>query len=211
MPAPYHDPTNTRDDLLWSGWFTLPYRASLERKAVMPEFGLGACAADGDCVITGCGNHCEAWPEAPHGAGCPAYRDLDDAHCGCVASTCGWFVQAEQYQVKAELHVEGWVVPTKPDPRELTSGEEVFHRLLEREWFPRQLARVARLTKSPVPPKVEFEVILDARFGVIKASVTPTWLHDVFLHLPVPVPTFEDKRTAPRRIVARGTLRVTET
>lgn len=59
------------------------------------EHGLsrGSCAYDGECMVSGCGNHCVAWPEAGFAATCEAYLQLDDgpAFCGCTAGNCAWF------------------------------------------------------------------------------------------------------------------------
>lgn len=53
----------------------------------------GACARDGECLVTGCGNHCVVWSEASFGAICPTYDALENSQCGCVEGLCTWFEQ----------------------------------------------------------------------------------------------------------------------
>ncbi len=216
-PVGYHDDTPRRDDLTWSGWFTLPYRAKDGRAPLMPELARGQCGGDGDCQPAGCGNHCEAWTEAPHGAGCPAYRQLDDAHCGCVANACTWFTQAPLLDVKAEVSVDGWQLATRRDARGLEdkSGDVVFRELFEGSWFRRQLERLQHEQNVVIPEAFDFDLLLDKRLRAsrvvlsINGAPGPRWLSDVLQHLPVPVPNASREDEARRTPVrAKGRVRV---
>jgi hypothetical protein len=224
LPPGYHDRPPAREDQTWSGWFTLPYRPADARTPVMPELGSGMCSADGDCEITGCGNHCEGWAETPHGANCPAYSELADAHCGCQANACSWFTQAPTIDVKAEVTVEGWNLGAREDSRSLgersgeksdakadeKSGETVFRQLLEAPWFRRHLERVKSEQAVTLPAEFAFQLTLDRRFQVASANVTvdaqqgPRWLEEILLHLPVPVPDVPAKEKHPKPVSVKG-------
>lgn len=209
LPVAYHANTPVREDLVWSGAFTLPYRANGERTPLMSELGRGSCHGDGDCEVTGCGNHCEAWTEPPHGAHCPAFRQLADAHCGCVANACTWFVQPPLVEVKTEITVEGWQPADRHDARGLDklSGDAVFRELLEGPWFRRQLERIKHERGVELPKEFELDLSLNHRLRVTKAGVTvehrpgPPWLKDILKRLPVPVPNFSKEAPHPVKLV----------
>jgi hypothetical protein len=224
QPLKYHDDSTTRADLVWSGWFTLPFHPDEPRVTLLPELGAGTCNADGDCVRAGCGNHCEAWQEEPHGANCPAYTALDDAYCGCVDNRCSWFTQTPHVSVQAQVQVRGWVTPSHEDGRDLDSGEVVFEQLFEGPWFRRQLERAltqdaatrggATTGAKSLPTRVDFTLSLDPRFRISKprlsadGATAPAWLTEIFVHLPVPVPTFRPNRPLPK-VEVTGQLVVT--
>lgn len=53
----------------------------------------GECAHDGDCVLNGCGNHCNAYSAPSFVATCPCYGALKSSFCGCVGGECRWYEQ----------------------------------------------------------------------------------------------------------------------
>lgn len=214
-PVGYRERIPPREELTWSGVFTLPYRAAEPRTPLMSELGEGVCTSDGDCDINGCGNHCEAWTVPPHGATCPAYAELADAYCGCVANACTWFGQTPVLDVKAQVTVSGW-----PDTFATTRvndskpGDVVLREALEASWFRRQLERVTNERGVTVPREFASSLTLDRKFQVASADVTvdgkagPDWLREILQHLPIPVP--ELPKSAPRpavRVEARVNVR----
>jgi hypothetical protein len=53
----------------------------------------GECAHDGECMLNGCGNSCNAYT-APKVPGiCPCYPVLTSSFCGCVNGECVWYEQ----------------------------------------------------------------------------------------------------------------------
>lgn len=53
----------------------------------------GGCNHDGECVLNGCGQYCNAYTIPGFIGTCECYPDLAEAFCGCVNSTCQWFFQ----------------------------------------------------------------------------------------------------------------------
>lgn len=98
QPLPYWSDT-LRPEVKAAGHVTPPYDPALGRERVdiaEHELNMGSCVHDGDCVRLGCGNHCAAWYTPEFGAGCPAYLELSNAHCGCVTRQCAWFTQVPE-------------------------------------------------------------------------------------------------------------------
>lgn len=50
----------------------------------------GACAHDGECVRSGCGNQCVPWTDSGIGT-CEGYLWPKPMFCGCVTGSCSWF------------------------------------------------------------------------------------------------------------------------
>lgn len=53
----------------------------------------GECAHDGDCFVTGCGNHCSSWLWRNDAGTCEGRPRLYESFCGCVDTRCRWFEQ----------------------------------------------------------------------------------------------------------------------
>lgn len=215
LPVPYHRATGPRPDQIWSGLFTLPYRASDPRSPVMSEFGKGVCGGDGDCEVTGCGNHCEAWTEIPHGAHCPGYGALADAHCGCVERSCVWFVQPTRITVQATVLVEGWPAAREDSgERAEPTGDAVIRDVLHGPWFRRQLERLQHEQNMTLPEAFVLEASLDRRFRVVHPKVTiagepgPRWLEEVVSHLPIPMPEASSKHGVGKRVRLEADVRL---
>jgi hypothetical protein len=51
------------------------------------------CHYDGECVLNGCGNHCNAYTAAQIAATCSCYPELAKSFCGCVGGECVWYEQ----------------------------------------------------------------------------------------------------------------------
>lgn len=51
------------------------------------------CTYDGECVLNGCGNHCNAYTTPGFISTCECYTPLADTLCGCVEGRCRWFRQ----------------------------------------------------------------------------------------------------------------------
>lgn len=210
LPVPYHGGTMPREDQIWSGWFTLPYRPTDVRVPLLPEFAKGVCGGDGDCEVTGCGNHCEGWVEIPHGATCPAYAELHDAHCGCVAHSCTWFVQATRLAVEVKVAVEGWPAPAEDSAGQGQSGADIVREVLQGPWFRRQLERLQHEQGATLPKTFVLDAALDHRFRVVRSKVqlsgkpAPRWLEEIVEHLPIPAPETPSKHASRTRVSVKA-------
>jgi hypothetical protein len=49
------------------------------------------CAADGDCLQSGCGNECTSYHQGNQAGTCEGSVTLESAWCGCVRGRCSWF------------------------------------------------------------------------------------------------------------------------
>lgn len=210
-PLPYHEPITAahQETRVWAGDFTLPLRKDAALLTLRDDLSAGRCEGAGDCVRSGCGNHCEAWHEPVHGASCPAYGELYDAHCGCVEGRCAWFTQAETAKLRARVEVEGWQgsIPRQPPPQPQTANA-LFELRLSDEWMLRQMRRLA--PSRSLPQLIEFSFIWHpkTRATALKLQAdgkpAPDWLVVLFEHLRMPQPDVQPFRP----VHVEGTLRV---
>lgn len=212
-PLPYHTPiTNDPNDArIWAGDFTLALRRDAPHQTLRPDLSAGSCTHAGDCVRAGCGNNCDAWYQPVYAAGCPGFRELADAYCGCVDGRCAWFSQPETAQLIAQVKVTGWQgdIPRQPPPEPATV-DEMFERYLSDQWMLRQMRRLA--PHPTLPQYIEFSFTWHPKTRVTALTVradeqpAPAWLVTLFKHMRLPEPEVKPFRP----VHVEGTLRVEE-
>jgi hypothetical protein len=69
----------------------LPEGPPGEARTIDPKY---ACAHDGECNVTGCGNVCTTFRVGSMETTCIGYKWLDEAEfCGCIQGECAFFRQ----------------------------------------------------------------------------------------------------------------------
>jgi hypothetical protein len=169
--------------MLEAGNFTLAYAADTARTAVTVNdrdgaalpLSSGSCTHDGECVVSGCGNHCVAWDVPAVGGTCPAYHALTDAFCGCLTGHCAWFNLA-----RVTLSVLPRVSAQPPRSAHLRSGQDdqndqpqvIVNERLRSEWLQRQLQRCYQGHLDVLPEKLTVAFWIDARRQVTNHQVS---------------------------------------
>lgn len=210
-PLPYHEPITDsyQETRNWAGDFTLPLRSTAEHQTLRNDLSAGSCTHAGDCVRAGCGNNCDAWYQPVYATGCPGFRDLSDAYCGCVEGQCAWFTQPETARLRGQAKVQGWQgdIPQQEPPQPRTA-DELFERRLTDEWMLRQMRRLA--PSRTLPKQIEFSFTWHPKTRVTALTLladgqpAPAWLVTLFEHLRMPQPEVRPFRS----VRVEGTLRV---